>query len=48
MENDFRKEIAELIDKEKQTYTKLSDAIWEYAEPRFQEITAGLPMRTVF
>ena len=41
MENDFRKEIAELIDKEKQTYTKLSDAIWEYAEPRFQEVESS-------
>ena len=34
---DFRKEIGATIDQRSGEYTKISDAIWEYAEPRFQE-----------
>lgn len=34
---DFREEIAALVDERKQTYTDMSDKIWGYAEPRFQE-----------
>ena len=34
---DFRKEIGAMIDQRSSEYTKISDAIWEYAEPRFQE-----------
>ena len=34
---DFRKEIGATIDQRSSEYTKISDAIWEYAEPRFQE-----------
>lgn len=37
MERDFRTTINDLIEQRKQTYTDMSDEIWEYAEPRFQE-----------
>lgn len=37
MGNDFRSEIEALIEEKKGEYTKMSDTIWEYAEPRFQE-----------
>ena len=37
MQADFREKIAELIEAQRETYTNMSDAIWEYAEPRFQE-----------
>lgn len=37
VENDFRKELADLIEGRRGEYTNLSDTIWEYAEPRFQE-----------
>lgn len=33
----YREEIAGTVDSRKQIYTDLSDAIWGYAEPRFQE-----------
>ena len=34
---DYRDAISSLVDEKKQTYTDMSDAIWGYAEPRFQE-----------
>lgn len=37
MSTDFRAEIGALVDERKQTYTDLSDKIWGFAEPRFQE-----------
>ena len=37
MGNDFRSEIEALIEEKKGEYTKMSDTIWGYAEPRFQE-----------
>ena len=37
MGNDFRDVIGKLVDEKKQSYTDMSDAIWGYAEPRFQE-----------
>ncbi len=37
MENKFREELIALIDERQQAYTEMSDMIWEYAEPRFQE-----------
>lgn len=37
MGNDFRDEIGRLVDERKQSYTDMSDTIWGYAEPRFQE-----------
>ena len=33
----FKDRLIELIDERKQSYTDMSDQIWEYAEPRFQE-----------
>ena len=37
MGTDFRKEIGATIDQRSSEYTKISDAIWGFAEPRFQE-----------
>ena len=37
MGTDFRKEIGTTIDQRRDEYTKISDAIWGFAEPRFQE-----------
>lgn len=37
MGTDFRKEMAALIEESSAAYTGLSDTIWGYAEPRFQE-----------
>lgn len=37
MANDYRTIISDLVDAKKQTYTDMSDAIWGFAEPRFQE-----------
>lgn len=37
MGNDYRSIISSLVDERKQTYTDMSDAIWGFAEPRFQE-----------
>ena len=37
MGKDFREELGTLIDERKKAYTDLSDEIWGYAEPRFQE-----------
>ena len=37
MGNDFRDVIGKLVDEKKQSYTDMSDTIWGYAEPRFQE-----------
>ena len=37
MGTDFRKEIGTTIDQRGDEYTKISDAIWGFAEPRFQE-----------
>lgn len=38
---DYREEIGTLVDGRKEEYTKLSDTIWEYAEPRFQEFESS-------
>ena len=35
MGTDFRKEIGATIDQRSSEYTKISDAIWGFAEPRF-------------
>ena len=37
MEKDFRAEIGALVENRKQDYTDMSDRIWGFAEPRFQE-----------
>ncbi|MCI8510879.1 MAG: amidohydrolase [Lachnospiraceae bacterium] len=37
MDNQFRERLMGLIDERQQAYTDLSDEIWGYAEPRFQE-----------
>ncbi len=37
MGTDFRKEIGATVDQRSSEYTKISDAIWGFAEPRFQE-----------
>ena len=37
MEKDFRAEIGALVQDRKQAYTDMSDRIWGFAEPRFQE-----------
>ena len=37
MEKDFRAEIGALVENRKQAYTAMSDRIWGFAEPRFQE-----------
>lgn len=37
MEKDFRAEIGALVENRKQAYTDMSDRIWGFAEPRFQE-----------
>lgn len=37
MGTEFKDEIEGLIDKRSQTYTDISDTIWGFAEPRFQE-----------
>ena len=37
MEKDFRSEIGALVQDRKQAYTAMSDRIWGFAEPRFQE-----------
>ncbi len=37
MEKDFRAEIGALVEDRKQAYTDMSDRIWGFAEPRFQE-----------
>lgn len=37
MEMDFRTELEQLIEQRRSVYTKISDSIWEFAEPRFQE-----------
>ena len=33
----FKDRLIDLIEEKKRTYTDMSDKIWEYAEPRFQE-----------
>ena len=35
--DEYIKEISEKIEDKKEYYAKISDKIWEYAEPRFQE-----------
>ena len=37
MGTEFKDEIERLIDGRSQAYTDISDAIWGFAEPRFQE-----------
>ena len=37
MGTEFKDEIEGLIDRRSQAYTDISDAIWGFAEPRFQE-----------
>ena len=37
MAKDYRDMINRLVEEQKQVYTDMSDAIWEFAEPRFQE-----------
>ena len=37
MGTDFRAAISEILEQRTGEYTKISDTIWEYAEPRFQE-----------
>ena len=39
MEKDFRAEIGALVENRKQAYTDMSDRIWGFAEPRFQELS---------
>ena len=36
MGTDFRKEIGTTIDQRRDEYTKISDVIWGFVEPRFQ------------
>ena len=35
--DEYIKEISEKIDSKKEYYAKISNKIWEFAEPRFQE-----------
>ena len=35
--DEYIKEISEKIEDKKEYYAEISDKIWEYAEPRFQE-----------
>ena len=41
MGTEFKDEIEGLIDKRSQAYTDIRDAIWGFAEPRFQEREAS-------
>ena len=45
MGKDFREELGALIDERKKAYTDLSDEIWGYAEPRFQEYDSSKAQR---
>ena len=38
----FKDRLIDLIEEKKQTYTDMSDKIWEYAEPRFQEYESSV------
>ena len=38
---DYRNIISELVDEKKQVYAEMSDAIWGFAEPRFQEFESS-------
>lgn len=38
---DFRDELIALIDEKREVYTGISDEIWGYAEPRFQEVESS-------
>lgn len=42
MTQDFRKDLSELLDGKKELYADLSDKIWGFAEPRFQERESSL------
>ena len=35
--DEYIKEISEKIDSKKEYYAKISNKIWEFADPRFQE-----------
>ena len=37
MGTQFRDDLIALIEENRKTYTDMSDTIWGYAEPRFQE-----------
>ncbi len=41
MSIDYRNIISMLVDEKKQVYTEMSDAIWGFAEPRFQEFDSS-------
>lgn len=41
MSIDYRNIISVLVDEKKQVYTEMSDAIWGFAEPRFQEFDSS-------
>ena len=41
MAMDYRNIISELVDEKKQVYAEMSDAIWGFAEPRFQEFESS-------
>lgn len=41
MSVDYRNIISELVDEKKQVYAEMSDAIWGFAEPRFQEFDSS-------
>ena len=41
MSMDYRNIISELVDEKKQVYAEMSDAIWGFAEPRFQEFESS-------
>ena len=41
MAMDYRNIISELVDEKKQVYAEMSDTIWGFAEPRFQEFESS-------
>ena len=48
MDAEYRTLIAETIDKRAKEYTDLSDEIWGYAEPRFQEYESSRAQQEFF
>lgn len=48
MEENFRQKIFETIEERRKDYTDLSDAIWGYAEPRFQEYESSKAQQEFF
>ena len=42
MAAEFRNELIALIEENRKAYTDMSDTIWGYAEPRFQEVKSSI------